>query len=85
MDDEKCDKNAHEEEDQHRVLHELDVLAVIARSRVMAVIVRTEVVEALEKVAAWTKAWNKNNYLKYNDNTTTIWNTMTITWNTLSR
>jgi hypothetical protein len=56
MDDEKCDKNAHEEEDQHRVLHELDVLAMIARSRVMAVIVCAEVVEALEKVAAWTKA-----------------------------
>ena len=39
MDDEESDEDAHEEEDEHRVLHELDVLAVVARGRLWSIYV----------------------------------------------
>lgn len=37
VDDEEGDEDAHEEEDEHRVLHELDVLAVVARGRLWSI------------------------------------------------
>ena len=56
MDDEQRDENAEQEEDEHRVFHELDVLAVVARVGVVPVAVGSEVVEAFEEVSAWTEA-----------------------------
>jgi hypothetical protein len=35
VDDKEGDEDAHEKEDEHRVLHELDVLAMVARGRLL--------------------------------------------------
>ena len=56
MHHEQRDQDAHQEEDQHGVLDELDVLAVVGGSGVVSVIVAAKVVEALEEVSTWTKA-----------------------------
>jgi hypothetical protein len=37
VDDKEGDEDAHEEEDEHCVLHELDVLAVVARGRLWSI------------------------------------------------